>query len=313
MTSSCRMQLARTYLALPLALMLTACGGDNGSSHAPSASQLQAHESNAAALTGDVATDGLNWFNFRRQQAGLPALRRNSTLDRAARAHASYQQANNVVTHDEIAGQAGYTGADSQQRLRAAGFQFNPSGYSDGEVIAATSDRDGFSAAEGLMAAIYHRFVILQPVFDEAGAGTATRDGGYTWLNLNFVFNQPSSTQTGRLIHWPASQQKNVSVNFFSDQETPDPVAQRDEVGFPVSVHADINAFVSVDSFTIRLAGAVPLPSRLLVTASDPDTPHSAAAIIPLMPLSPATSYEVEFVGAVDGAAVNRRWTFTTR
>lgn len=313
MTSFCRLQRARYFLVLPIALILTACGGESGDSHAPSASQLQAQESNAPALTGDVATDGLNWFNFRRQQAGLPALKRNSTLDRAARAHASYQQVNNVVTHDENAAQPGYTGAESQQRLRAAGFQFNPYGYSDGEVIAATAGRDGFSAAEGLMAAIYHRFVILQPVFDEAGAGTATRDGGYTWLNLNFVFNQPRSTQTGRLIHWPGSQQKNVSVNFFSDQETPDPVAQRDEVGFPVSVHADINAFITVDSFTIRPAGAAPLPARLLVTASDPETPHSAAAIIPLMPLLGATGYEVEFVGAVDGVAVNRRWTFSTR
>lgn len=313
MTSSCRFQLARYYLTFPVVLMLAACGADNGSNHAPSASQLQAQESSAPALSGDVATDGLNWFNFRRQQAGLPALRRNSTLDRAARAHANYQQANNVVSHDETAGQIGYTGADSQQRLRAAGFQFNPSGYSDGEVIGANAGRDGFSAAEGLMAAIYHRFVILQPVFDEVGAGSASRDGGYTWLNLNFVFNQPSSTRTGRLIHWPASQQKNVSVNFFSDQETPDPVAQRDEVGFPVSVHADINAFVSVDNFTIRPAGAALLPTRLLVNASDPDTPRSAVAIIPLMPLLSATSYEVEFVGTVDGIAVNRRWTFTTR
>lgn len=313
MTASCRIQSLRHYLTLLLALMLSACGGDSGYSHAPSASQLQAQEIHAPALTGDVARDGLNWFNFRRQQAGLLALKRNSTLDGAARNHANYQQANNVVTHDEIAGKIGFTGVDSQQRLRAAGFQFNPAGYSDGEVIAATAGRDGFSAAEGLMAAIYHRFAILQPVFDEAGAGTAMRDGGYTWLNLNFVFNQPSSLRTGRLIQWPAAQQKNVSVNFFSDQETPDPVVQRDEVGFPVSVHADINAFLSVDSFTIRPAGAAPLPTRLLVTSNDPETPHSAAAIIPLMPLLGATSYEVEFVGAIDGIAVNRRWTFTTR
>jgi hypothetical protein len=112
---------------------------------------------------------------------------------------------------------------------------------------------------------------------------------------------------------WPYPQQKNVIVNFFSDQESPDPVPQSDEVGYPVSVHADIGAVVLVDSFTIRPTGEATLDTRLLAAVSDPETPRSAAAIIPLLPLRAATSYEVEFIGTVDGVAVNRRWSFVTR
>jgi uncharacterized protein YkwD len=302
----------RSYFLL-LVCLLPACGGGSVNNNVPTSTELRAQESGAPAITGDVASDGFNWFNYRRQQAGLPALRRNSTIDRAAAAHANYQQANNLVTHDETPGQPGYTGATSMQRLQAAGVPLNPAGFSDGEVIAASSDKDGFSAAEGLMAAIYHRFVILQPVFDEAGAGTAVRSGGYTWLDVNFIFNQPVTTQTGRLILWPYPQQKNVIVNFFSDQESPDPVPQSDEVGYPVSVHADIGATVLVDSFTIRPTGEAPLATRLLESATDTETPHSAAAIIPLLPLRAATNYDVEFIGTVDGVAVNRQWSFMTR
>lgn len=300
-------------LLLLLVFLLAACGNDSGNSSAPTSTELRAQEVGAPVITGDVATDGFNWFNFRRQQAGLTTLKRNSSIDRAAAAHAHYQQTNNVVTHDETPGQPGFTGADSLQRLRAAGLQLNPSGYSDGEVIAATGGSDGFAAAEGLMAAVYHRFIILQPVFNEAGAGTATRIGGYTWLNVNFILNQPASTKTARLIVWPFPQQQNVRVNFFSDQESPDPVLQNDEVGYPVSVHADMEANLQVTSFTIRPAGGVPLATRLLDANTDPETPTSAAAIIPLAVLSAATNYEVEFIGTLDGSVINRRWMFTTR
>ena len=303
----------RFWLSL-FVFFLSACGdGGNGNQGAPTAAELRAQETDAPVVTGDVATDGFNWFNFRRQQAGLPALKRNSTIDIAATAHANYQQANNVVTHDETAGLTGFTGAGSLQRLRAAGLELNPSGYTDGEVIAATDGGDGFSAAEGLMAAIYHRFVILQPVFNEAGAGTATRVGGYTWLNMNFVLNQPGSKSTGQLIVWPYSQQKSVRVNFFSDQESPDPVPQRDEVGYPVSVHAAMNTDLQVGSFTIRPSGEAVLATRQLDGRTDQETPKSAAAIIPLAVLRAGTRYEIEFIGTVDGIAVNRSWSFTTR
>ena len=303
----------RRHLMLLIVFLLPACGGGSGNSSSLTATELRAQEASAPIVTGDVASDGFNWFNFRRQQAGLPALKRNSTLDRAAAAHANYQQANNVVTHDEMPGLPGFTGADSMQRLRAAGLELNPFAYSDGEVIAATNSSDGFAAAEGLMAAIYHRFIILQPVFNEAGAGSATRIGGYTWLNVNFVLNQRVNTKTGRLTVWPFSQQQNVSVNFFSNQESPDPVPQNDEVGYPVSVHADINTNLQVSSFTLSPAGGDPLAVRLLDANTDPETPASAAAIIPLVPLQAATRYEVEFIGVVAEIAVKRQWFFTTR
>jgi uncharacterized protein YkwD len=322
----------RSALLLSVCL-LSACGGGSSvgsstvsstgntagdtisyaSNNLTSVSALSTQEPGAPIVTGNVARDGLNWFNFRRQQAGLPALIRNATMEQASMAHALYQKANNILTHSETPGLSGFTGVNNLDRMQAAGLLINPNGYAVGEVIAASTQQDGVALAENLVTAIYHRFLVFQPNYNEAGTGAATRLGGYTYLGMNIMLNQPAPTQTGRLVTWPFAQQKNVTPNFFSNQESPDPVPLLNEVGYPVSVHADLRANVAVNSFTIRTAGGAPLATRLLSAATDSNTSHSAAALIPLAPLLAATTYDVEFTGSVDGSAVSRQWSFTTR
>ncbi len=305
--------LRQVLLAVGVACV-AACGGDASAPGARSGVQLAAQEPNAPQASGDVATDGLAWIAYRRQQAGLGAPVRDARLDRAALAHAQYQQQNNLVTHDQSPAAPGFTGATASDRLRAAGFPLSSEASADGEVIAATYRNDGFAAAEGLLGAIYHRYLILQPQFDRAGAGSARREGGYTWLTVNFVASRtPAKLGRGQLVVWPASGQQQVRPNFFSDQETPDPVPGADEVGYPVSLHADIDARIDVERFVLREPGGSELPVRPLAHASDDSTPSSAAAIVPLAPLRSGTRYDVEFSGTVDGVAVTRNWSFTTR
>ena len=55
-----------------------------------------------------------------------------------------------------------------------------------------------------------------------------------------------------------------MTPNFFSDYEAPDPVAGQNEVGYPVSVHADISAVLTVQSFTIQPRGGAALTTKLL-------------------------------------------------
>jgi len=304
----------KIFTALLCIVLLPACGGDAADRHTLSAAELTATESGAPVLTGDVASDGLNWFNFRRQQAGLAVLARSSIMDRAALDHANYQQAHNVVTHAQTPGLAGYTGITAEARLGAVGYVFYGDAVADGEVIAALATRDGFAAADSLLSAIYHRFTLLEPTFSEAGTGAATRPNGYTWLTINVVKNgAQAGTGKGRFITWPLAQQQNVRGRFFSDQETPDPVPGRDEVGYPVSVHADMGATIKVRRFTIRPPGGPDLPVRLLTAEHDAETPASAAAIIPLSPLQTATTYDVLFEGTVDGVPASRSWSFSTR
>lgn len=310
---------ASAYIALITALALSACGGDSSGSSTPSAGGFSSGipvttEAGAPAYLGETSTDGLNWFNFRRQQAGLTALVRQPLLDSAARKHSEYQRMNDVISHDQEPGRPGFTGASLGDRLRAEPYPFQQSSYAFGEVISASTNPSGFVAADALVTAIYHRFVILEPVFTHFGAGSSTQSGGYTWFTTNFATDGLSSgLGRGNFITWPAASQTNIPVFFLTDSEIPDPLPDQNASGYPISIHADITSRVSVEQFTLRRPGGAPLATRLLSATTDSYTGDSVAAIVPLGVLSPNTVYEARFVGAVDGVPTDYRWTFTTR
>lgn len=303
----------RRLLLLASAALLSACGGHDHPDD-PDAAQLTAAEAGAPTATGDVAADGITWINFRRAQAGLPALRRDPRLDLAATRHSNYQQLNDVVTHEEDGKQPGFIAQTASERLRAADFPLLTTAFADGEVIAATGTPDGFASVEGLLGAIYHRYVVLEPMFNAVGAGAAHREGSFDWLTMNLVGIKGSTgLAKGRIAVWPLPSQANVRTHFFSDQETPDPVPQADEVGYPVSVHANLNAVLRVERFTLTDPEGQAVEVRQLDASSDRDTPPSAAAIIPLQRLRGGVVYSVSFAGRIDGQAVERSWQFTTR
>jgi hypothetical protein len=218
-----------------------------------------------------------------------------------------------VVSHDETVGKTGFTGKDTFDRVKAAGYTFN-GGYT-GEVISATSSGSGFYMAEELITAIYHRFVIFEPKFRDIGTGAATNGSGYTYFTANFTANTTNGTGIGNgaMVTWPANNQALVPTNFLSDNESPDPVANVNEVGYPISVHADIGATIAVSSFTVRARGGSDLNVKLMKPSGDVHTSSSVAAIIPLAVLRSGTTYDVTFSGTVNGLAANRSWSFTTK
>ena len=268
------------------------------------------------AVTGNIAVDGREWLNFRRSQVGMSTLNQNSVINMAAQNHSDYQRLNNTITHDQIQGRQGFTGVTVSDRLSAAGYVFNTSAArAYGEVISATSSGTGQYMAEELITAIYHRFVIFEPVFKEIGTGAATASNGRSYFTANFTANNGYGAGLGRgqVAVWPYDAQTSVPRNFFSDTESPDPVPNRNEVGYPISVHANINVPVAVTSFTVRPRGGADLSTRLLSNANDSHTGRSSAAIVPLQPLAAGTTYDVTFTGTADGVAVTRSWSFTTR
>jgi uncharacterized protein YkwD len=288
----------------------------NGASNTtnPPASILA--ESGAPQPTGNMANDGYAWFNFRRQQMGLATMARNGQIDTAAFNHSTYQALNDTITHDETSGRRGFTGATVLDRLRAAQYTFPASNYAYGEVISSTPDTNGVNAAEDLIAAIYHRFVIFEPKFNEAGAANATAGSGYTYFTTDFgtrALNR-GGLGSGKLVVYPFSNQQNLPTVFYSNQEQPDPVPDRNEVGYPVSVHADITSTLTVQSFTINPRGGAALGTKLLTAENDPEIGRpSVAAIIPLAVLQSQTLYDVRFVGSVDNVPMTLSWSFTTR
>lgn len=309
-------QPAGTIAAAALLLcLLAACGGSPADAYSvPAASKSATLRAESLPLeTGDTATDGLNWINFRRRQAGLNMLARNARLDLAAYGQASYLQANRIVSHVQTAGRPGFTGVTLTDRLAASGYGFANTGHAFGEVIAATGSKSGFNAADELVTAIYHRFVVLEPMSREAGAA-AVNGRSETYFTADTTADGlDQGLGAGRFVTYPASTQTEVPTLFHNDGEKPEPVPGRHDVGFPVSVHADLLSALQVQQFSLRPKGGAALPVQLLTSATDPNTPTSAAAIIPLDVLQSDTTYEAHFVGRVDGVQVARNWQFTTQ
>ena len=270
----------------------------------------------APLATGNIANDGREWINYRRRLVGMSTLTQNSFIDRAAQNHSDYQRINNTITHDEVASKQGFTGIDVGARLAAAGYVFNTrASRAYGEVISATGNGSGQYMAEELITAVYHRFVIFEPVFKEIGTGAATTAQGYHYFTANFTANDGygAGLPSGQVAVWPFSGQTSVPRNFFSDTESPDPVPDRNEVGYPISVHANIDVTVRVTSFTVRPRGGADLAVRLLTSANDTHTGASSAAIVPLAPLAANTTYDVSFTGTAGSTPVTRTWAFVTR
>jgi uncharacterized protein YkwD len=327
-----RMHRARQIaLAITAAWALVACGGGgsgggtagvgtntgNGTSGGSPSTGFSGQDASAPVATNNIATDGLNWINYRRSQVGMSALTHSGVIDIATQGHSDYQRINNTVTHVQTAGKTGFTGENVADRLRAAGYTFGvPNAI--GEVISATNNGSGFYMAEELITAIYHRFVIFEPVFQEIGTGAATTTAGYNYFTADFVTNNGygNGIAPGTIVTWPVNGQTKVPPNFLSDYEEPDPVPNVNEVGYPVSVHTNLTRKLTVQAFTIRAHGtSTDLSTRLLAQGQDPEmaTNQSAAAIVPLAPLAAATTYDVTFSGAIDGTPITRTWSFTTK
>jgi uncharacterized protein YkwD len=308
---------------LVAASTLAACGGGGSDSSGgvavtpPTSSPAPTPpvaDPGAPVMTNNIALDGRNWINYRRAQAGVPVVAENLLINNAALGHSEYLRTNNVMSHDQKAGSPGFTGVTLMDRLNAAGYTIPANGYAYGEVISGTTNGSGFFMAEELITAIYHRFVMFEPKFREIGTGAATSAGGYNYFTADFAtrggFGPGIAANT--VVTWPYSGQTGVTPNFFSNSEDPDPVPNLNEVGYPVSVHANIDAPVTMQTFTVRPRGGSNLQVQLVNSSADP-AKRTAIAIVPLAPLKAATTYDVSFVGTVNGNAVTRDWSFTTK
>jgi uncharacterized protein YkwD len=268
----------------------------------------------------DQETEFTELLNYLRCLAALPALTRADTLDVAAQKHADYAIANGTVSHDQISGKVGFSGAAPGIRMGNAGYATvgasnQPAAW--GEVVSKTgsSARESF---EGLTAAIYHRFVMLSPQFNQVGVGLKQATGTTDMLTVA-DYAATTAIKSDRVIAFPAADQINVPTSFNSDYETPDPIAGASFVGYPVSVQADRGTQLQVTSFTIRKAGeTVNLDAyvRGLGAEADAHMESHTAFLATKAILQGGTKYEVNFVGtsSKDGVSknVNLTWTFTT-
>ena len=230
--------------------------------------------------------DAFTTINHLRQQAGMVPFRENRALDKAAQVHADYLVTYGVVTHRERSGRKGFSGTLPVDRALRAGYG---SRFVSENLSAGNSDIR--RSLYGLFSAIYHRFVFLDPSYDEIGIGAAQNKRGplhraYVYLMgnhaLDVLCHEPDYRGKGRYVYgvcadskhriesdrfaqartavkernphiivYPAEGQTEVLPAFY--REEPDPLPEYDVSGYPVSVEFNDRYFRKVSLETFRL------------------------------------------------------------
>jgi len=252
--------------------------------------------------TADYIDSTLNRVNYYREIAGLSPTTKSDLLSKVAQAHADYLNINNETGHYQTEGKPNFVGVAPKDRADYFGYNWG----SIGEVISF-----GVGAEEGidnLMAAIYHRFIILGPSFTEAGVGDAEHPTYGVVQVVNFGRPKTTPSPTGVIAIYPGNGQEEIPTSFNSDTEWPDPVPDKGIVGYPISIHFSSDYTISNPQFLLYK------DEQLVATVSvnNSDTKPTAFSIIPLDKLEPNTLYKVVFTTTVNNSLYEKIWTFKT-
>jgi hypothetical protein len=257
------------------------------------------------------AQEALDRVNALRAAAGLAPTVLESRLDVASQAHTDFMADNSDFNHYEDASKPGYTGDWVWDRMETAGYPLEP-GRVWMEVI--SKGLSPAAAVDGWVGTVYHRIPFTSVELIEVGFG-------YTddYAGMALVLPFPDAERSAVL--YPADGQVDVPTSFDSDTEIPDPAPGHGVVGYPISVSVGEPLFGNAsteDPYGLRLIsasvsgpeGAVDL---LSLDPSNDSYMFNMAAVMPVSPLSAATTYDVEMVVEFGGSSETLTGSFTTR
>ncbi len=244
------------------------------------------------------ASEALVAVNRLRTSLGIAPLSLDTRLCAAAQAHALYLDSNKLVGHIESAGKPGFVGETPLDRAQSYGYQ--------GTLAEDVSLADGNAEkiVRGLFDAPYHRLPFLRPGSLLFGAGHSGRSGC-----LLFGGDGNSGTTVS-----PYDGERDVPT-AWRNEEFPSPTRSLPDapkvVGYPIILahHTAMGIRPTLTVQRARLTTTDGVEVRCLVNTPARDRELNAACVlIPLTPLQPRTTYQVEVVAE----EVTRRWRFTT-
>ena len=136
----------------------------------------------------------------------------------------------------------GFTGVDVSARLAAAGYPLQH------ECLAARMAKS-FRPPATARASTWPRNSLRRFTTASSSSNLCSRKSvpgrpppaaGYNYFTANFTANDGygAGLAAVRSTVWPFNGQVSVPRNFFSNTESPDPVPDRNGVGYPISIHA---------------------------------------------------------------------------
>ena len=333
------------------AVFLTACGGggsDSGSSDpVPPTTNPPVVDNNypttiiPANYVDTQRSDIMNTLNTYRTQCGYGALKQNSLLDVATQGHANYTQMNRIATHDQVASNPGFTGANISDRLLASGYHRSKAG----EIMATLSGGTSFSGATGVIPyspdPIPGKVLLkslLSTVYHLAGAMGEWNDigVGYSISNnlsadpklTNFYssavvnFGVPYGSQAPEykgteIRSFPCDNVTSVSPIFVAENPSPYPIRDfnMNPMGTPIIFTSPNEQMLTIlESEYTNLTVGSTVTAKIFNSSDDPHKSIKpwAAFVIPDQPLKENTKYQVKVKLAINGNMTNKTVTFAT-
>lgn len=238
--------------------------------------------------------------NEYRKAAGLPAVKLDASMSKGCMEHAQYMLQNR--------GTAAMVGLEAHtQRPELPGA--TPAGAKCGkaaDLFPGVSDLG--AAIDGWMAGIYHRRPMLDPGLQTIGVGYAALPDGSLMAALMFGASKESH---GWPVHYPASDQKNVQLEYAN--EVPNPIPKQGTGGYPITLQ-----FPPFDDVTGVKASLMDGTSKVPFHLSDPEHPatsfgqYGVISVIPKSTLAPERRYTVSIEATWKGVKKTWTWSFTT-
>lgn len=279
-------------------------------------------------VLGEPRTAGLCYANYRREQVGLPPLVSRDPLNTTAQSHTSYMLANATLTHDEISGNPGFTGATANGRVQAV----YPTDAT-AEVVAGANRWTSVANAQlsmqpkdalvsNLIDAPFHRAALLGS-YGSAGSGYAEwvgANGSGTSANYYQTIDLADRSKPGsdnQMVAYPFDGQSDVPVSWVNTESpNPAPGYQNSTMGYPVLLQA-INTSLQFDADNFVITDAqgnnvncIKVDSRSSGLSSDAS---GLAICTPVAPLASQQRYSVRVTGRLGSQPVDLSWSFTTR
>ncbi|MBP0631337.1 CAP domain-containing protein [Cupriavidus sp. AcVe19-1a] len=273
-------------------------------------------------------TAGLCYANYRREQVGLPPLAARDPLNTVAQNHTAYMLANATLTHDEISGRTGYTGATPNERIQAA-YPTNATA----EVVAGANRWTSVANANlsmtpkdalvsDLINAPFHRAALLGS-YGSAGSGFAESvgpNGSGTSASYYQTIDLADASKGGsdnQMVAYPFNGQADVPASWVNTESpNPAPGYEGKTVGYPVSLQA-INTSLQFDADNFAITDAQGNSVNCLKVDSRSSGLSSAARGLaictPVAPLASGQRYNVRVTGRLGSQPVDLSWSFTTR
>jgi uncharacterized protein YkwD len=250
---------------------------------------------------GAAPTAAVDQINRHRAQMGLPPVRSDPALERAAMAHAAYYRQNaagmsGMGLHQEQAGRPGFTGEDWGARARAAGYRATVD-----ENVGLVADPA--RVVEAFVDTVNHRWNMLHPSAVAVGYGIDTAQP-IDVLDIGFDRGAGSTAQPAV---YPAPNQAGVPrLSYVA--ETPDPAPGLPRpLGYPITATFPLRASVEWGQPSLVDDAGQPVPFSVATKAW-----LRGQAIVPHQPLRGGAVYRATVRGKVDGRAFEYGWSFTT-